>query len=63
MTAKGNNGNVLKTESGTFTTTGESQGFEDVLSDQVQNTKILRDGQIYILRGDKIYTTDGRIVR
>ena len=65
MTAKGNNGNVLKTESGTFTTTGESvpTNIDEVQSDQVQNTKILRDGQIFIIRGDKTYTTDGRLVR
>lgn len=60
MTAKGNNGNVLKTESGTFTTTGESQGIEDVLSNQVQGTKLLRDGQIFILRGEKVYTLQGQ---
>ena len=60
MTAKGNNGNVLKTESGSFTTTGESQGIEDVLSNQVQGTKLLRDGQIFILRGEKVYTLQGQ---
>lgn len=26
-------------------------------------TKVIRDGQIFILRGDKTYTTDGRLVR
>ena len=60
MTAKGNNGNVLKTESGTFTTTGDAQGVEEVLSNQVPSTKILRDGQILILRGEKVYTLTGQ---
>ena len=60
MTAKDNNGNVLKTESGTFTTTGEPQGVEEVLSNQVPSTKILRNGQIFILRGDKTYTLTGQ---
>ena len=59
MTAKDNNGNVLKTESGTFTTTGDAQGVDQVPSDQVQSTKILRDGQIFIRRGDKTYTLQG----
>ena len=63
MTAKGNNGNVLKTESGTFTTTGESQGFEDVQGNNVQCTKIVHNGQIFILRGEKVYTIDGCLVR
>ena len=26
-------------------------------------TKVLRDGQIFILRGEKVYTLDGRLVR
>jgi hypothetical protein len=63
MTAKDNNGNVLKTESGTFTTNGEPQGIEDVQSVQAQSTKILRNGQIYILRGEKVYTLTGQEVR
>ena len=60
MTAKDNNGNVLKTESGTFTTAGESQGFEDVQGNNVQCTKIVHNGQIFILRGDKTYTLQGQ---
>ena len=42
--------------------TGE-QGIEDVLSDQVQCTKVIRNGQIYILRGDKTYTLQGQEVQ
>ena len=63
MTAKDNNGNVLKTESGTFTTTGDAQGFEDVQGNNVQCTKLLRDGQIFILRGEKVYTLQGQEVK
>lgn len=63
MTAKDNNGNVLKTESGTFTTTGESQGFENVQGNNVQCTKVVRDGQIFILRGNKTYTLQGQEVK
>jgi hypothetical protein len=60
MTAKGNNGNVLKTESGSFTTTGDAQGIEDVQGNNVQCTKIVHNGQIYLLRGDKTYTLTGQ---
>ena len=66
MKAKGNNGNVLKTESGTFTTTGESQGIEEVSSSLQGGDRgrlILRDGQIFILRGEKVYTLQGQKVK
>ncbi len=63
MIVKGSSGNVLKTESGTFTTTGESQGFEDVQGNNVQCTKVVRDGQIYILRGEKVYNAQGALVK
>ena len=62
MTVKDNNGNVLKTESGTFTTIG-AEGIEDTQSDQVQSTKILRKGQIFIQRGEKIYTITGQEIQ
>ena len=62
MTAKGEGGNILKTESGTFTT-NSAQGFEEVLSDKVISTKILRNGQIFILRGEKVYTVTGQEVQ
>ena len=51
------------TYTATYTATPRSQGVEEVLSDQVQCTKILRDGQIYILRGEKVYTVTGQEVR
>ena len=38
-------------------------GIEDVLSDQVQCTKVIRNGQIFILRGDKTYTLQGQEVK
>ena len=39
------------------------QGVENVQSNQVQNTKILRNGQILILRGDRTYTLTGAEVK
>jgi len=66
MTAKGNNGNVLKTESGTFTTTGDAQGIEEISSSLQGGDRgrlIYHNGQIYLLRGDKVYTLQGQEVR
>ena len=63
ITSKDNNGGTLDTKTVSFSTTGDEQGIEDVLSDQVQNTKILRNGQIFILRGDKTYTLTGQEVK
>lgn len=36
---------------------------EQVQSNKVQSTKILRDGQLYIIRGDKTYTVSGVLVK
>ena len=63
ITSKDNNGGTLDTKTVSFTTTGEPQGIEDVLSDQVQCTKVIRDGQIFILRGEKVYSLTGQEVR
>ena len=63
ITSKDNNGGTLDTKTVSFTTTGESQGIEDVLSDQVQCTKVIKNGQIFILRGEKVYSLTGQEVR
>ena len=39
---------------------GAPQGIEQVPNDQVPSTKVLRDGQLVIKRGDKIYTLTGQ---
>ena len=36
---------------------------ENVQTNQLQSTKVLRDGQLLILRGDKVYTVTGQEVR
>lgn len=51
------------TYTATYTATPKSQGIEDVLSDQVQCTKVIRNGQIFIIRGDKTYTLQGQEVK
>ncbi len=63
ITSKDNNGTTLDTKTISFTTTGEPQGIEDVLSDQVQSTKFLRDGKMYIIRGEKVYNAQGALVK
>ena len=62
ITAKDNNGGILDTKTVSFTTTGEPQGIEEPNPDpslKGGGLKVLRDGQIYIIRGDKTYTLTG----
>ena len=65
LTAKDANDQTVATYSGSFTTTseGEATGVENVPSDDVPCTKVIRNGQIYILRGDKTYTLQGQEVK
>ena len=52
------------TEDATYTAEFEStEGVEDVQGDNVQCTKLLRNGQIYILRGEKVFTLTGQAVK
>ena len=62
LTAKDSNGSVLNTETGSFTTQAP-QGIDNVHSNQIKGTKILHNGQILILRGDKTYTVTGQEVK
>ena len=50
-------------ESGNHNSQDGKQGVGDVQSNQVQCTKVVRDGQIFILRGDKTYTLQGQEIR
>ena len=38
-------------------------GIEDVQGDNVQSTKVLINGQLFILRGEKMYDATGRLVK
>ena len=62
ITAKGENGKELDKKNVTFHTNG-STGIEDIVVDKQKANKILHDGQIYILRGDHIFDTQGKMVR
>ena len=50
-------------ESGNHNSQDGKQGVGAVQSNQVQCTKVVRDGQIFILRGDKTYTLQGQEIR
>ena len=65
LTAKDANDQTIATYSGEFTTTSEgtATGVEDVQGNNVQCTKVVRNGQIFILRGEKEYTLTGQEIR
>ena len=51
------------TYTATYTATPKSQGIEDVQGNNVQCTKVLIDGTIFILRGEKVYNAQGALVK
>ena len=63
ITAKNEEGAPLYIKTITFTTTSEPQAIESASAIHGESTKILRDGQILILRGDKTYTVTGQEVK
>ena len=66
IAAKDIDENALDTKTGTFTTTNKVATDIDNISIDSPDTatrKILLNGQIFILRGDKIYTVQGQEVR
>ena len=50
------------TYTATYTRHDLHEGIDDVQSPCMEAQKVLRDGTFYILRGDKVYTTDGVLV-
>ena len=58
---------VVATADATYTATYQSEpkslGIEDVQGGDVQCTKVLRNGMIYILRGERVYTITGTEVK
>ena len=55
-------GNALKSYFKSFTTLGGEESLELVTPEQ-SGTKLIRDGHIFILRGDKIFTIQGQLVQ
>jgi hypothetical protein len=62
LTAKDNSGNIIEETTIPFQT-DYPEGIEDVQSDEVQSTKVIRDGQVFILRNGKTYTMQGQEVK
>ena len=54
---------TIKTYQTVFTTTGTATGLESIQMSEARSQKILRDGQILILRGGKAYNVMGAEVR
>ena len=51
------------TYTATYEATEKSQGIEDVVSKQATSHKVMSDGQLLILRGDKTYTVTGQEIK
>ncbi len=62
IASKDSNGNTLNTESGSFKTTGESTGLQNV-THQPDETKFFRNGQLFIQRDGKTYSVTGQEVK
>ena len=64
IVAKDKNGNTLNSTTSSFTTTGEpTQAIDDIEANNVHEVKVLRDGKMYIIRGEKTYTMQGQEVK
>ena len=62
ITAKDNSGNTIEETTIPFQT-NKPEGIDDVQSDEVQSTKVIKDGQVLILRNGKTYTMQGQEVK
>ena len=51
------------TYTATYTDTPRNQGIENVQGNEVQSTKVIKDGQVLILRNGKTYTMQGQEVK
>jgi len=54
---------LLNTDIGSFKTEDTTTGIDEMVNDQIVNVKVLRDGHLYILHGNKIFTATGQEVR
>ena len=63
LDAKDAGNNVVANYTGTFTTTGGEMGVETVNKHVDTVTKVVRDGQVLIQRGDRLYDLRGQEVR
>ena len=65
LTAKDNSGNAIQTATISFVTTGGnvSTDIDQLQGHKVQSTKVIKDGQVLILRNGKTYTMQGQEVK
>ena len=69
ITAKNASGSTLDVQTITFTTKGEAtesdipHGLDEVDADNVHGIKVMKGGQILILRGDRTFTIQGQEVK
>ena len=57
------NGKMLDEKEGSFTTTGDSQDINNVPQNNVPCTKILKNGQIYLINDETIHTVQGARIK
>ena len=62
ITAKNANGQEIDKKNASFHTNWPN-GIEDIHVDSAKPVKVLMDGHIYILRGDHIFDTQGKMIR
>ena len=62
LTAKDNSGNIIEETTIPFHT-DYPEGIDNVQGDEVQSTKVIKDGQVLILRNGKTYTMQGQEVK
>ncbi len=62
ITAKNENGLEIDKKNISFHTSWP-QGIEDIYINSDKSVKVLHDGHIYILRGDHIYDTQGKMIK
>ena len=60
--AKKSDETVIYDDTIKFTTKGEESGLDEVSGVTARPSKVLRDGQLYILNGNKAYTVSGQVV-
>lgn len=63
VTATNNSGDVLRSESGCFSTISTATDIKDIQNSKLQSTKILKNDQFLIRRGDKTYIVSGQMVK
>ena len=63
VSSKDENDIVVDTKSGSFTTTRNDVPTDmDEVSQEPKAIKVIRDGRLFILRGDKVYTAEGQLL-